>query len=176
MIGTRTGSRLQIGGPWAGQAVMVLEAIEAYGLKVLGPIVLIAGALQAAAGMAKLGQVFRAVSPAVINGMLAGIGVLIFSTQFHVAVDDSPKGSGIDNLVSIPEQPEVGGQAHREQSPPGPRRFADRHASTHRVVDSRGQGQQDQVAVVPMCVEEIARDEQQPLDSRRPTQQGVTPE
>ncbi|MEZ6069548.1 MAG: SulP family inorganic anion transporter [Pirellulales bacterium] len=49
-----------------------------------------------------LGQWFRAVSPAVIHGMLAGIGVLIFSSQFHVMVDDQPKGSGIDNLTSIP--------------------------------------------------------------------------
>jgi hypothetical protein len=35
--------------------------------------------------------------------MLAGIGVLILSSQFHVMVDDAPKGSGIANLLSIPE-------------------------------------------------------------------------
>ena len=35
--------------------------------------------------------------------MLAGIGVLIFASQFHVMVDDKPKGSGIENLVTIPE-------------------------------------------------------------------------
>ncbi len=44
-----------------------------------------------------------AVSPAVIKGMLAGIGVLIFASQFHVMVDDKPKGSGIRNLVTIPQ-------------------------------------------------------------------------
>jgi MFS superfamily sulfate permease-like transporter len=69
---------------------------------VLGVVVLLAGALQVAAGLLKLGQWFRAVSPAVINGMLAGIGVLIFASQFHVMVDDQPKGSGLDNLLSIP--------------------------------------------------------------------------
>jgi MFS superfamily sulfate permease-like transporter len=35
--------------------------------------------------------------------MLAGIGVLIFASQFHVLVDDAPKGSGLDNLLSVPE-------------------------------------------------------------------------
>jgi MFS superfamily sulfate permease-like transporter/mannitol/fructose-specific phosphotransferase system IIA component (Ntr-type) len=42
------------------------------------------------------------VAPAVIDGMLAGIGVLIFAAQFHVMVDDVPKGTGLDNLLSIP--------------------------------------------------------------------------
>ena len=34
--------------------------------------------------------------------MLGGIGVLIFASQFHVMVDDKPKGNGIENLISIP--------------------------------------------------------------------------
>jgi MFS superfamily sulfate permease-like transporter len=33
--------------------------------------------------------------------MLAGIGVLIFAGQLHVTVDDVPKGSSLDNLLSI---------------------------------------------------------------------------
>ncbi len=35
--------------------------------------------------------------------MLAGIGVLIMAGQFHVAVDGSPKGSGIRNLIAFPD-------------------------------------------------------------------------
>jgi len=35
--------------------------------------------------------------------MLAGIGVLIFASQFHMMVDDSPRGSGLENLIAIPE-------------------------------------------------------------------------
>ncbi len=68
----------------------------------LGVIVLFAGLLQYAAGQAKLGQWFRAVSPAVIHGMLAGIGVLIFASQFHVMLDGAPLGTGIQNLIGIP--------------------------------------------------------------------------
>lgn len=65
-------------------------------------IVLLAGAIQILAAWLQLGQWFRAVSPAVIHGMLAGIGLLIFTSQFHVMIDDAPKGSGIANLPTIP--------------------------------------------------------------------------
>ena len=34
--------------------------------------------------------------------MLAGIGVLIFGAQFHVMVDEKPRESGLQNLLSIP--------------------------------------------------------------------------
>jgi MFS superfamily sulfate permease-like transporter len=46
---------------------------------------------------------FRAVSPAVIQGMLAGIGVIIFSQQLHVMVDDEPRRTPLENIISIPE-------------------------------------------------------------------------
>ncbi|NRA35980.1 MAG: PTS sugar transporter subunit IIA [Polyangiaceae bacterium] len=103
VIGRLAGSPLQISGPSAGLAVMVLDLVNTHGLVALPFVVVLMGLLQMAAGMLKLGQVFRAVSPAVINGMLAGIGVLIFSAQFHVMVDDEPKASGLRNLLSIPE-------------------------------------------------------------------------
>jgi MFS superfamily sulfate permease-like transporter len=35
--------------------------------------------------------------------MLAGIGVLIIASQFHVMLDDTPRGGGLENLFSIPE-------------------------------------------------------------------------
>jgi MFS superfamily sulfate permease-like transporter/mannitol/fructose-specific phosphotransferase system IIA component len=105
LIGSLAGSPIQISGPSAGLAVMVLEIVNAdgRGLEALAIIVVIMGLLQIASGLLRLGQVFRAVSPAVINGMLAGIGVLILSSQFHVMVDDDPKSSGLQNLLSIPE-------------------------------------------------------------------------
>jgi MFS superfamily sulfate permease-like transporter len=53
--------------------------------------------------LCKLGQWFRAVSPAVIHGMLAGIGVLIFASQFHIMLDAVPRGSGLANIAAIPE-------------------------------------------------------------------------
>lgn len=103
IVGALAGSPLQVSGPAAGLTVIVYQAIEIYGIEMLGLIVLIAGMLQVAAGAARLAQWFRAVSPAVIKGMLTGIGVLIFASQVHVMVDDKPKGSGLSNLASIPE-------------------------------------------------------------------------
>jgi MFS superfamily sulfate permease-like transporter len=82
---------------------MVLEVVHGRGLQGLAVIVAIMGVLQIASGLLRLGQLFRAVSPAVINGMLAGIGVLILSAQFHVMVDDVPRSTGLENLLSIPE-------------------------------------------------------------------------
>ena len=102
VVGALSGAPLQVSGPAAGLTVLVFDLIQKYGLEALGPIVLIAGFLQFVAGRLHMGQWFRAMSPAVIYGMLAGIGVLIFASQFHVMLDDKPGSSGIENLLSIP--------------------------------------------------------------------------
>lgn len=103
VVGALAGAPLQVSGPAAGLTVIIYDIVQKHGVETLGIIVLMAGALQILAGVLKLGQWFRAVSPAVIKGMLAGIGVLIFASQFHVMVDDSPKKNGIENLKSIPQ-------------------------------------------------------------------------
>ncbi|GJL68502.1 MAG: hypothetical protein NPIRA06_11370 [Nitrospirales bacterium] len=41
--------------------------------------------------------------PAVIQGMLAGIGVLILASQFHVMIGDMPKGGGLENILTFPD-------------------------------------------------------------------------
>ncbi|MEM1030272.1 MAG: SulP family inorganic anion transporter [Myxococcota bacterium] len=102
VVGMIGGAPLQVSGPAAGLTVLVWDLIQRYGLGALGVAVLIAGALQMGAGLLKLGRWFRAVSPALVQGMLAGIGVLILASQFHVMIDDKPAGSGFANLVTIP--------------------------------------------------------------------------
>lgn len=96
------GCQLQVSGPAAGLAVVIVELVTRFGIEKLGVIILIAGLIQITGGALKLAQWFRAVPPSVIHGMLSGIGILIFASQFHVMVDDAPKGSGINNLISIP--------------------------------------------------------------------------
>ncbi len=103
IVGFFAGQPLLVSGPAAGLAVMVWELVKDFGLAALGLAVLIAGIIQVVAAYANCGRWFRAVSPAVIQGMLAGIGVLILGSQFHVMVDDSPRSSGWENLMSIPE-------------------------------------------------------------------------
>lgn len=108
VVGPLGGCVLQVSGPAAGLAVLVGQIIAEQGHASLGLIILVAGFAQILAGIFKLGQWFRAVSPAIIHGMLAGIGMLIVAGQFHVMVDDNPPGtgkewSGIVNLMTIPE-------------------------------------------------------------------------
>jgi MFS superfamily sulfate permease-like transporter len=103
IVGFMAGSPLQVSGPAAGLAVIVWEIVQKFGVEGLAAALFLAGLIQVAAGLFKFGQVFRAITPAVIYGMLAGIGVLIFASQFHMMVDDSPRSNGILNLISIPE-------------------------------------------------------------------------
>ena len=103
IVGFLAGCPLQVSGPAAGLITIVWEAAHQFGYETVGVIVLLAGLMQVSMGVLGLGMWFRAVSPAVIQGMLAGIGVLIFSSQFHVMVDDTPRSGGLANLLSIPE-------------------------------------------------------------------------
>lgn len=102
IVGFISGSPLQVSGPAAGLAVVIADLVRSEGIEVLGAVVLLAGLIQAIAGVLKIGQIFRAISPAVIYGMMAGIGVLIFASQLQVAIDAQPYTHGIENLIAIP--------------------------------------------------------------------------
>ncbi|WP_298670660.1 SulP family inorganic anion transporter [uncultured Sphingomonas sp.] len=102
VVGALAGSPLQVSGPAAGLAVIVYELVRDQGLSALGPILMLAGLIQVIAGIFRLGGWFRAISPAVVHGMLAGIGVLIVIGQYHVLFDAKPLPSGLENLVAMP--------------------------------------------------------------------------
>lgn len=102
VVGWLAGSPLQVSGPAAGLAVLVFELVRQHGMAMLGPILLLAGALQLLAGRFRLGCWFRVTAPAVVYGMLAGIGVLIVLSQLHVMLDGAPLPSGLDNLLGFP--------------------------------------------------------------------------
>ena len=102
IVGALSGSQLTVSGPAAGLVVLVAEILSVYGAAMLGLILLLAGLVQLVAGALRLGVWFRAISPAVIHGMLAGIGILIIGSQFHIMLDRTPLTNGIQNLVDIP--------------------------------------------------------------------------
>jgi MFS superfamily sulfate permease-like transporter len=65
-------------------------------------VVLVAGLLQVAAGMLRTGRWFQAVPPAVVHGMLAGIGLIIAAGQAHTLLGDRARGNGMVDLVTLP--------------------------------------------------------------------------
>ncbi|MEV7286168.1 SulP family inorganic anion transporter [Streptomyces sp. NPDC093252] len=103
VTGMMRGSSLQVSGPAAGLTVLVFEAVQEFGLAALGAIVLASGALQLLMGALKLGRWFRAISVSVVEGMLAGIGLVIIAGQLYAAAGMPAPASGLDKLTGLPE-------------------------------------------------------------------------
>lgn len=104
VVGLVGGVPLQVSGPAAGLTVMVYSLIQTHGLAVTCAITLGAGLLQMTFGLLRIARVALAISPAVIHGMLAGIGVLIVLAQIHVVLGGSPQVSAIKNISELPGQ------------------------------------------------------------------------
>ena len=102
VVGAISGSPLQVSGPAAGLAVLVFEFVREHGMAALGPVVVLAGLIQIVAGVARTGVWFRMISPAVVAGMLSGIGILIVASQLHVLVDAAPRARGLENFAALP--------------------------------------------------------------------------
>jgi len=102
VVGFLQGSPVSVSGPAAGLTVIVAGIVAKGGVGLLSAVCVAAGAIQICAALARSGRWFRAVPPALIHGMLAGIGVLIVASQAHVMVDDRPAGHGLENLLRIP--------------------------------------------------------------------------
>ncbi|MGP2440456.1 SulP family inorganic anion transporter [Streptomyces sp. JW3] len=102
VAGLLPGSSLQVSGPAAGLTVLVYEAVDSYGLPALGVIVLAAGLLQLAMGALKLGRWFRAISLSVVEGMLAGIGLVIIAGQLYAAAGLDAPASGLGKIAGLP--------------------------------------------------------------------------
>jgi MFS superfamily sulfate permease-like transporter len=102
VTGLLPGSSLQVSGPAAGMTVLVFEAVQEFGLPALGVIVLAAGLLQLAMGALRLGRYFRAISIAVVEGMLAGIGLVIIAGQVYAAAGLEAPDSGLGKILGLP--------------------------------------------------------------------------
>jgi len=60
IVGSLSGSPLQVSGPAAGLAVLVFELVREHGIAALGPVVLLAGLIQLAAGLCRSTECWRA--------------------------------------------------------------------------------------------------------------------
>ncbi|KUN91698.1 transmembrane sulfate transporter [Streptomyces caeruleatus] len=102
VVGAVRGSTLQVSGPAAGLAALVAETVLEHGVAMLGVIVLFSGILQIVLGVVRLGRMFQAISLAVVQGMLAGIGLPLMFSQAYPVADAKAPGTPIENMAGVP--------------------------------------------------------------------------
>ena len=98
------GAPLQVSGPAAGLTVVTAELIQLYGWRTTCAITIVAGLAQLGLAYARVARSALAVSPAIVHGMLAGIGVSIALAQLHIVLGGNPESSAIDNVRALPSQ------------------------------------------------------------------------
>lgn len=101
VVGALSGNSLQVSGPAAGLILVVVDIIQTQGIEKLFLIIFLAGLVQIVFGLLSLGNWFRAITPAIIQGMLAGIGISIFLSQFHIMLDSSASGTFLANISDL---------------------------------------------------------------------------
>ncbi|MEV5980739.1 SulP family inorganic anion transporter [Streptomyces sp. NPDC052114] len=104
LAGALGGSPLQVSGPAAGLTVVTADLIHRYGWRTTCAITVLAGVAQLGLGCLRVARTALAVSPAVVHGMLAGIGVTIAVAQLHIVLGGTPQSSVLDNLRALPAQ------------------------------------------------------------------------
>ncbi|MGA4997374.1 bifunctional SulP family inorganic anion transporter/carbonic anhydrase [Streptomyces arboris] len=98
------GTPLQVSGPSAGLTVVTAELIQVYGWRTTCAITVGAGLLQILLGTLRAARNALAVSPAIVHGTLAGIGVAIALAQLHIMLGGSPQSSVWANALALPGQ------------------------------------------------------------------------
>ncbi|AGS70898.1 SulP family inorganic anion transporter [Streptomyces collinus] len=104
VAGRLGGCPLQVSGPAAGLTVVTADLIHRYGWRTTCGITVLAGLAQLGLGCLRVARGALAVSPAVVHGMLAGIGVTIAVAQLHIVLGGSPDSSVLANLEALPAQ------------------------------------------------------------------------
>ncbi|RSM51263.1 carbonic anhydrase [Actinoplanes sp. ATCC 53533] len=104
VAGALSGSPLQVSGPAAGLTVVVAGAVSELGWAQTTAVVAMAGLVQIALGASRLGRAALALSPAVVHGMLAGIGIVIALSQVHIVLGGDPQSAAWRNLRDLPAQ------------------------------------------------------------------------
>jgi carbonic anhydrase len=102
VAGLLGGSPLQVTGPAAGLTVVVAELVARFGWATTCLITVGAGLLQVVLGLLRVGRYAAAIPPAVVHGMLAGIGISIALAQLHVVLGSAPRAGVAQNAAALP--------------------------------------------------------------------------
>ncbi|WP_407989537.1 SulP family inorganic anion transporter [Kitasatospora sp. CMC57] len=104
VAGALGGTPLQVTGPSAALTVVTAGLIAQFGWQVTCAVTVAAGLLQLLLGTFRVARSALAVSPAVVHGMLAGVGLTIAIAQLHVVLGGSPQSAALANLIALPGQ------------------------------------------------------------------------
>lgn len=105
VTGLVAGAPLQVTGPAAGLTAIIFGLVEQFGdWKLVAAAVVVGGLIQLGLGASRIARMCLAVSPAVVHGMLAGIGITIALAQLHVVLGGAPESKAIKNLIELPAQ------------------------------------------------------------------------
>ncbi|GAA2739111.1 SulP family inorganic anion transporter [Kitasatospora cinereorecta] len=104
VAGLLGGTPLQVSGPSAALTVITAGVIAQFGWQTACAVTVAAGLLQLLLGTLRVARAALAVSPAIIHGMLAGVGLTIAIAQLHVILGGSPQSSALADLIALPGQ------------------------------------------------------------------------
>jgi MFS superfamily sulfate permease-like transporter len=115
LVSLFAGSRLTIKGPAAGLIAIAVASIETFnqyntptdnmmGYKLTLAVIVVASLVQVVFGLIKLGKFGDFFPASVIHGMLAAIGIIIFSKQVHTLLGVKPEAKEpLELLAEIPK-------------------------------------------------------------------------
>ena len=104
VAGLIAGAPLQVTGPAAGLTVLVYGMVQKFGWTTMCAISVAAGVFQLCFGALRIARACLMISPAVVHGMLAGIGLTIALAQSQVLLGGKPRPAALLNLQALPAE------------------------------------------------------------------------
>lgn len=104
VVGLFGGVPLQVSGPATGLTVVTAGLIQQYGWRTTCAITVLAGLAQLGLSALRVARTALAVSPAIVHGMLAAIGISIALAQLHIVLGGNPQSSAVANVQQLPAQ------------------------------------------------------------------------
>lgn len=104
VAGCLGGAPLQVSGAATSLVVVTADLVQRYGWRASCAITVLAGLAQLLLGTLRVARAALAVSPAIVHGMLAGIGTVIAVGQLHVVLGGSAQSSALENIAALPGQ------------------------------------------------------------------------